>query len=109
MFISTLAAVLASVPCQGDGPGCSVNAKVGRSRLLLKVDTGADITVLSDAAARRAGVRLGPDSPSISIQGVNGQSIANLARVDIQIGAHEEQDIVVAVYAWATGSTGSSG
>ena len=86
-----------AVPCVGDGAGCSVDVRVGSASMRMVVDTGADLTILSRKAARRAGIRLDRESPLIFIRGVNGMSVAALASVKIRVGTFEEQDVLVAV------------
>jgi len=97
MSVLALALAAYSVPCAGGGPGCNVKATVGRARMVLKVDTGADLTVLSADAARRAGIRPDPDAPTINIRGVNGVSRAQLAHVEVDVGGFEEDGVLVAV------------
>jgi hypothetical protein len=70
---------------------------VNRATLPLIVDTGADITLLTESAARRAGVRLGPDHPTIVVGGVGGRRAVQLAHVDIEVDGHRETDVLVAV------------
>ncbi len=87
----------AAVPCKGSGGSCVVKVKVGRATLPMVYDTGADMTVLSGAAARRAGIRFGSDSPKILTRGVGGTKWAYLARATVQVGAHKEEDVLLAV------------
>ena len=88
---------MAAVPCRGSGPGCTVQVEINRRDVPMVVDTGADITVLTKAGARRVGVRTDRDSPYIIVRGVAGQSVARLARATVQVGAFEEEDVLIAV------------
>ena len=90
-------ASIPSVPCKGAGQACVVRVKVGSATLPLVYDTGADLTVLSGVAARRAGIRVGRDSPKILTRGVGGARWAYLARVNIKVGKFEEEDVLIAV------------
>lgn len=87
---------LAAVPCSGP-TGCTVQAEVEGRDLPLLVDTGADLTVLTAAGARRAGVRVPADAPVIVIRGAGGRSTAKLAFAEISVGEYEEPDVLVAV------------
>ena len=85
-----------SVPC-GGRPSCVLSARVKSTRLPLLVDTGADLTVLSESAASRAGIRVDSNSPQIPIKGVTGNSWAYLARARIKIGEYDEPEVLIAV------------
>ena len=86
----------AAVPC-GSGVGCTVDAEVAGGRLELKVDTGADITVLTDKAARRAGLRVTKDDPVVILSGASQKFAGILARADVRVGDHLEKDTLVVV------------
>lgn len=87
----------AQVPCVRSGTRCAVPVQVGYGRLRLVVDTGADVTMLGGAAAARAGLRVGPQTPKIRLRGINGTSWASLHRATVRVGQHEEKDVLIAV------------
>ncbi|MGF1511050.1 MAG: TIGR02281 family clan AA aspartic protease [Myxococcota bacterium] len=86
-----------SAPCRASGPGCDVTIRVNRRAVPMIVDTGADITVISEVGARRAGLRMEPESPTIRVGGVGGVTSVTLVRTDIEIGGHTEKDVLVGV------------
>ena len=86
----------AAVPC-GSGVGCTVDAVVNRTKLRLKVDTGADITVLTAKAARRAGLRFSKDGPLVVLSGASQQFTGALARADIKVGDFLEKDTLLVI------------
>lgn len=88
--------LLSTVPCRG-GTGCTVDARVQGSSVPLLVDTGADVTVLTAEGARRAGLRVGSDAPTIVVNGAGGQATARLVFARIKVGDFEEPDVLVAV------------
>lgn len=89
--------LLSAVPCVEAKVGCSVDTKVSGAAVRMVVDTGADITVLSEDAARRVGIRIDRNSPIVPIRSANGLSLAALARARVEVGPHREEDVMIAV------------
>jgi clan AA aspartic protease (TIGR02281 family) len=87
-----------SIPCTNAGsPGCVVEVRVAGSAIPLQVDSGADITMLSAKAARRAGIRWDASSPMIVMSGVAGRTAAVLARVKVEVGGDKEESVLIAI------------
>ncbi|MBI4815287.1 MAG: retropepsin-like domain-containing protein [Deltaproteobacteria bacterium] len=63
----------------------------------LQVDSGADLTVISLSAARKAGLRVDRNSPVIIISGVAGEQWAVLAKATIRVGDAKEESVTIAI------------
>jgi hypothetical protein len=86
------------IRCERDGsPGCAVAVGFDGGRLLLQVDTGADITLINAEAARRVGLRWDSRSPVLTMRGVGGTTNAVLARTAMSVGSAREEDVLVTV------------
>lgn len=86
-----------SVPCARGESRCVVQATVNGTRLDLVVDTGAEITLLWDDAASRAGLSPGQDAPILPLRGVAGGGLARLVHGTVDVGGLGESGILMAV------------
>jgi clan AA aspartic protease (TIGR02281 family) len=87
-----------TVPCtNGGSPGCVVETRIQGTSLPLQVDSGADITMLTLQAAKKAGLRFDASSPIITMNGVAGRTAAFLVRVNVEVGSEKEEGVLIAV------------
>ncbi len=92
-----LVAVLsAAVPC-GSDTGCVVGVKVGSAELRLRVDTGADITTITKAAASRTDLHITNKDPVIRLSGASQDFFGVLKRTNVKVGNRAEKDVMIVI------------
>ncbi len=89
--------LLLAITCQGNDPSCIVPVKVGSAKLKMIVDTGADVTMMTLAAAKKARIRIDSDVPIIVVQGVNSASSALLVRSEVEVDKQKEKDVLLII------------
>lgn len=88
---------LYDVPCVTRNLREYVIMKVNGKDLEVLLDTGAYRSILSDAAARRLGIRVPDDAPTTVGVGVGGQVVYKQVPVDIKIGPIYERNFMIKV------------
>ena len=91
-----IASFASAVPC-GSDDGCVVDVEVGSATLRLRVDTGADITTITDGAASRAGLRVRRQDPLLILSGASQDFLGVLKRTTMEVDGHPEKDVMIVV------------
>ena len=85
----------------------AVEARLNGTRVVLLVDTGAQISMITPTAAEHYGLAADPDRPPMWIQGVGGTELAPVVTVHrIELGGGRARDLDLPVASSLTGSIG---